>query len=145
MKLPARRFPPVRRRNRTPASSCATTTGSSLRMSISRMSWGGDRRRSCSPKMRHEGSRAISPSCRSYCASRKLRARFAGGNTIANIQARSVDNSCSACEMSQTTWYHCQAGIVREGAMRLPDYIAISTLIILMMWGVASLRGKFKL
>jgi hypothetical protein len=29
--------------------------------------------------------------------------------------------------------------------MRLPDYIAISTLIILMMWGVASLRGKFKL
>ena len=56
-----------------------------------------------------------------------------------------MDNSCSACEMSQTTWYHCQAGIVREGAMRLPDYIAISTLIILMMWGVASLRGKFKL
>jgi hypothetical protein len=29
--------------------------------------------------------------------------------------------------------------------MRLPDYIAISVLIISMVWGVASLRGKFKL
>jgi hypothetical protein len=39
-------------------------------MSISRMSRGGDRRPSCSARMRHEGSPATSPSCRSCCANK---------------------------------------------------------------------------
>jgi hypothetical protein len=37
------------------------------RMSISRLSRGGDQRPSCSPKMRRGGLRRISPSCRSCC------------------------------------------------------------------------------
>ena len=59
---PARRFPPP-----WLALSCVTTTDSSLRMSISRMSRGEGRRLSCRRAMRRGVSRRISRSCRSFC------------------------------------------------------------------------------
>ena len=61
----SRRLGPLKKQPRV--SSSATTTGNSLRMSITRTSRGGDPRPSCSPKMRRDGSRQISQSCRSYC------------------------------------------------------------------------------
>jgi len=59
---PARRFPPP-----WLALSCVTTTDSSLRMAISRMSRGEGRRLSCRRAMRRGVSRRISRSCRSFC------------------------------------------------------------------------------
>src|SRR6516165_9412200 len=52
--LAASRHRGLSRNTTTPASSCGATTASSLRTSISRRSPGGDRRRSCSPKMKAE-------------------------------------------------------------------------------------------
>ena len=51
--------------------SCATLTDSNSLTSITRTSRGDDRRRNCFPRMKRDGSRRISPSCRSYCARHK--------------------------------------------------------------------------
>jgi len=45
--------------------------GKSSPVCISRMSRGGDPLPNCSARMRHEGSRRISPSCQTYCKRQK--------------------------------------------------------------------------
>ena len=63
-------------RNWTPALLSATIADSNSHMSISRMSWDGDRRRSCSRGMKREGLRSILPSCQiCYCGFNDLRGR----------------------------------------------------------------------
>jgi hypothetical protein len=58
-----------------------------------------------------------------------------------------VDNFCagSVTRTSQNASYCCQAD--RDGCeMRVPDYVAISVLVVSALWMLAELRrGKFKL
>src|SRR5262249_13141256 len=86
-------------RNWTPALSCEITAASNLPMPISRMSPAGDRPLSCSAKMRHAASPAISPSCQGFFASEFLSACLlrSSASTHAPISApqRSARGSCS--------------------------------------------------